>query len=114
VKTLSCILGTEDFSICVIRMSLVSLKRHKTRRILLMPPSAASFFYNSVSFRQMWRKRVGVEPTILAAKDRINGFEGHENHRIPFASATIIGMAMCAFNFSQECSALSCALVREV
>jgi len=61
----------------------------------------------------LWRKRVGVEPTILAAKDRINGFEGHENHRIPFASATIIGMAMCAFNFSQECSALSCGLVRE-
>ena len=30
---------------------------------------------------------MGVEPTILAAKDRINGFEGHENHRIPFASA---------------------------
>ena len=52
-----------------------------------MPPFAASFFYNSLSFKQMWRKRVGVEPTILAAKDRINGFEGHENHRIPFASA---------------------------
>jgi hypothetical protein len=34
-----------------------------------------------------WRKRVGVEPTTLAAKGRINGFEGHENHRIPFASA---------------------------
>jgi len=34
----------------------------------------------------MWRKRVGVEPTILAAKDRINGFEGHEDHRTPFAS----------------------------
>jgi hypothetical protein len=33
-----------------------------------------------------WRKRVGVEPTILAAKDRINGFEGHEDHRTPFAS----------------------------
>jgi hypothetical protein len=29
---------------------------------------------------------VGVEPTILAAKDRINGFEGHEDHRTPFAS----------------------------
>ena len=29
---------------------------------------------------------MGVEPTILAAKDRINGFEGHENHRTPFAS----------------------------
>ena len=37
--------------------------------------------------KRCWRKRVGVEPTILAAKDRINGFEGHENHRIPFASA---------------------------
>jgi hypothetical protein len=29
---------------------------------------------------------VGVEPTTLAAKDRINGFEGHEDHRTPFAS----------------------------
>jgi hypothetical protein len=27
---------------------------------------------------------------------------------------TIIGTAMCAFNFSRECSALSCGLVREV
>ncbi len=36
---------------------------------------------------EIWRKRVGVEPTILAAKDRINGFEGHEGHRTPFASA---------------------------
>jgi hypothetical protein len=34
----------------------------------------------------IWRKRVGVEPTILAAKDRINGFEGHEDHRTLFAS----------------------------
>jgi hypothetical protein len=33
-----------------------------------------------------WRKRVGVEPTTLAAKDRINGFEGHEDHRTLFAS----------------------------
>jgi len=31
---------------------------------------------------------VGVEPTILAAKDRINGFEGHEDHRTPFASTS--------------------------
>ena len=29
---------------------------------------------------------MGVEPTILAAKDRINGFEGHEDHRAPCAS----------------------------
>ena len=37
-------------------------------------------------FNNLWRKRVGVEPTTLAAKDRINGFEGHEDHRTPFAS----------------------------
>jgi hypothetical protein len=30
---------------------------------------------------------VGVEPTILTAKARINGFEGHEDHRAPGASA---------------------------
>jgi hypothetical protein len=29
---------------------------------------------------------VGVEPTIRLAKSRINGFEGHEDHRAPFAS----------------------------
>ena len=33
---------------------------------------------------------MGVEPTILAAKDRINGFEGHEDHRTPFASTSAI------------------------
>ena len=31
---------------------------------------------------------MGVEPTTLAAKDRINGFEGHEDHRTPFASVS--------------------------
>src|SRR5712691_9288819 len=34
-----------------------------------------------------WRKRVGVEPTPEPAKDTGNGFEGHEDHRAPFASA---------------------------
>ena len=43
----------------------------------------------------LWRKRVGVEPTILAAKDRINGFEGHENHRIPFASSVDTTATYC-------------------
>jgi hypothetical protein len=43
---------------------------------------------------------VGVEPTILAAKDRINGFEGHEDHRTSFASVGIIGMTPGGFNFS--------------
>ena len=41
---------------------------------------------------------MGVEPTILAAKDRINGFEGHEDHRTSFASAWIIGMPRPVFN----------------
>ncbi len=38
----------------------------------------------------MWRKRVGVEPTIRPAKDRIAGFEGRGDHRTPFASASSI------------------------
>ena len=70
-----------------VRLSLVSLKiAHGPDTRLLMPPFAASFFCNLRHTYRMWRKRVGVEPTILAAKDRINGFEGHEGHRTPFAS----------------------------
>jgi hypothetical protein len=42
---------------------------------------------------------VGVEPTILAAKDRINGFEGHEGHRTPFASDELD--AALPFDFAQ-------------
>ena len=34
----------------------------------------------------IWRKRVGVEPTIHPAKGRIAGFEGREDHRTPCAS----------------------------
>src|SRR5882762_547614 len=37
--------------------------------------------------QKMWRKRVGVEPTIRPAKDRIAGFEGRGSHQTPFASA---------------------------
>ena len=39
---------------------------------------------------QMWRRRVGVEPTIRSAKGRIGGFEGRDSHRTIFASAWII------------------------
>jgi len=46
----------------------------------------AKWFRNS----QMWRKRVGVEPTIRLAKSRIAGFEGRDSHRTIFASAWII------------------------
>jgi hypothetical protein len=49
-------------------------------------PFAASFFCNWPLHNKMWRKRVGVEPTTRLAKSRINGFEGHEDHRTPFAS----------------------------
>lgn len=34
----------------------------------------------------LWRRRVGVEPTIRSAKDRIADFEGREDHRTLFAS----------------------------
>ena len=34
----------------------------------------------------IWRKRVGVEPTIHPAKGRIAGFEDREDHRTPCAS----------------------------
>ena len=51
-----------------------------------MPPFAASYFFKFARVNKIWRKRVGVEPTILAAEDRINGFEGHEDHRTLFAS----------------------------
>src|SRR5713101_8133844 len=39
---------------------------------------------------RLWRKRVGVEPTIRPAKDRIAGFEGRGDHRTPFASGSSI------------------------
>ena len=51
-----------------------------------MANSWASTPTKAVELSRLWRKRVGVEPTTLAAKDRINGFEGHEDHRTPFAS----------------------------
>jgi hypothetical protein len=40
--------------------------------------------------KQIWRRRVGVEPTIRSAKGRIGGFEGRDSHRTIFASAWII------------------------
>ena len=39
--------------------------------------------------RLVWRKRVGVEPTIRPAKGRIAGFEGREDHRTPCAPAEV-------------------------
>ena len=36
----------------------------------------------------IWRKRVGVEPTIHPAKGRIAGFEDREDHRTPCASTS--------------------------
>src|SRR5229473_2359511 len=45
---------------------------------------------------KMWRKRVGVEPTPESAKDTGHGFEDHEDHRTPFASANSIADALNA------------------
>jgi hypothetical protein len=43
-----------------------------------------------INIEDLWRRRVGVEPTIRPAKDRIAGFEGREGHRTLFASAFIL------------------------
>jgi hypothetical protein len=45
---------------------------------------------NLLTIHTIWRKRVGVEPTIRPAKDRITGFEGRESHRTLFASGKSI------------------------
>jgi hypothetical protein len=47
---------------------------------------------------------VGVEPTTLAAKDRINGFEGHEDHRTPFASAQDYSRELVNLSENTECN----------
>jgi hypothetical protein len=52
-------------------------------------------YWNSSQVRSMkignlWRRRVGVEPTIRSAKGRIGGFEGRDSHRTIFASSWII------------------------
>jgi len=38
----------------------------------------------------LWRGRVEVESTTRSAKERVAGFEGREDHRIPFAPAATI------------------------
>lgn len=47
-----------------------------------------NFYYLKSWYRKfdLWRRRVEVESTIRAAKDRITGFEGRESHRTLFAS----------------------------
>src|SRR5258708_14397936 len=56
----------------------------------LLLPFAASLFCNIRQIIRIWRKRVGVEPTIRPTKDRITGFEGRESHRTLFASVSSI------------------------
>src|SRR2546430_689521 len=56
----------------------------------LLPTFAHRSIPNLLTVHRIWRKRVGVEPTIRPAKDRIAGFEGRERHRTLFASANSI------------------------
>src|SRR6266849_1184226 len=49
----------------------------------------------AIESSSIWRKRVGVEPTIRPAKDRITGFEGLESHRTLFASGNSIAKIAC-------------------
>jgi hypothetical protein len=55
---------------------------------------------------------VGVEPTTRLAKSRINGFEGHEDHRTPFASTVSKGIRIRALlnhhNFASFGNGLRC------
>ena len=61
-----------------------------TRPFFGRADSIASHRTNNTHAVWVWRKRVGVEPTIRPAKDRIAGFEGRERHRTFFASANSI------------------------
>src|SRR5260370_30673898 len=73
---------------------------HKNRNPnLLLLPFAASRSAKLLKKGKMWRKRVGVEPTIHPAKGRIAGFEDREDHRTPCASVAIIGVPRRAINF---------------
>ena len=57
-----------------------------TRPIITSTATSLKFARNRLK-QKSWRKRVGVEPTTLAAKDRVSSFEDREVHRNPFASA---------------------------
>src|SRR5712692_6976312 len=61
----------------------------------LLPPRTHCDLVNP---KEIWRKRVGVEPTIRPAKGRIASFEGREGHRTLFASARIIEAGGAGFN----------------
>jgi hypothetical protein len=63
----------------------LNLLKNRTQNLLLLP-FAASFFCNFLHIKKLWRRRVGVEPTIRSAKGRIGGFEGRDSHRTIFAS----------------------------
>jgi hypothetical protein len=63
---------------------LISLERKW--RTTAQPKSGKS----RVNIGYLWRRRVGVEPTIRSAKERIAGFEGREDHRTLFASVASI------------------------
>jgi hypothetical protein len=75
-----------------IRSSLVPTEHLETRTG--SNPAIAAFchlvFFHFLQTKEIWRKRVGVEPTIRPAKDRIAGFEGREGHRTNFASGMSI------------------------
>jgi hypothetical protein len=80
---------SESISNPVVTRAAEKLKQEPDLELLL-PPFAASLFRNLGQTNEMWRRRVGVEPTIRSAKGRIGGFEGRDSHRTIFASAWII------------------------
>ena len=55
---------------------------------------------------------MGVEPTTRLAKSRINGFEGHEDHRTPFASDLVRASDYAAYStYATPHHAVSAAVI---
>src|SRR6267142_52873 len=59
---------------------------HESKKAAFRPPFSVVIPIRVVDSTRLWRKRVGVEPTIRPAKGRIAGFEGRAGHRTNFAS----------------------------
>src|SRR5216684_6712985 len=88
--------GAQEFPRLFLKLFFKCLESRSSERLFFCAPRLPTQRMESqiaanklprTSTSVTWRKRVGVEPTIRPAKDRIAGFEGRGDHRTPFASA---------------------------
>ena len=77
--------GSTSFQFALRNWEQIGNKIHGQEGPILGPTPT-----KAVESSSIWRKRVGVEPTIRPASGRISGFEDREDHRTPFASEWII------------------------